>query len=90
MPPQTGTVERTMHSQITTHRRAETTIREANSPLGASILWRAWEAHRSGGSLDRSWVNWKVFLDRDAASDRGPGKPVELSTAWAAHSDRLD
>jgi hypothetical protein len=25
-----------------------TTIREANSPLGASIVWRAWEANPAG------------------------------------------
>ena len=30
------------------------------------------------------------FLDRVAAFDRGPGKPVEVLTAWAARSGRLD
>ena len=40
--------------------------------------------------MDSVWVYCKVFLDRAAALDRGPGKSVEVRTAWAAHSDRLD
>jgi hypothetical protein len=40
--------------------------------------------------MESVWVNWKVFLDRAAALDRSLGKPVEVITAKAARSDRLD
>jgi hypothetical protein len=40
--------------------------------------------------MDRVWVNWKEFLDRAAAFDRGPGKPVEVWGARAQGVDQLD
>jgi len=40
--------------------------------------------------MDRVWANWKVFLDRAAAFDRGPGKPVAVQGKKGSGSDRLD
>jgi len=36
------------------------------------------------------WVNWKVFLDRAAALDRGPGKLVEVPLTTGALASSIE